>query len=182
VARPGRVFDDFPAPFNVPTVTAIKTVTHPKFGGFEARTHDVAVLLFAPKTFAGVTPVELPRAGQLDRLARRDQSFRLVSYGGDPEWGNGEPVVIFEGYRRTATAPFMRLTPAQLQLDGRSRVTGRGGACTGDSGSPQLIGDSNLQVSLLSDAPGCNGPILNQRLDTPSERKFLSEYVRLPRK
>jgi hypothetical protein len=180
--RPGRIFEDFPFPFSAPAPFATEAVIHPKFGGDELRTHDVGVLRFPPGTFAGVTPVQLPRPDQLDRVARERQSFRLVGYGGDPEWGNGALVVLAEGYRQTATAPLKRLTRNQLQLDGRTRVTGQGGLCLGDSGSPQLLGDSNLQLSLLSnvDDPNCHGPILGQRLDTPSERRFLGEYVDLP--
>jgi hypothetical protein len=185
VARPGRIFDDFPFPFSVPSVSALETVLHPRFGGLEARSHDVAVVLFPQDTFAGVTPVELPRAHQLDRLARggdlRGQTFRLVGFGGDPEWGNGAPVVVFEGYRQTATAPFKRLTGRQLQLDGRPKVTGQGGLCLGDSGSPQFLGDANVALSLLSEhGENCVGTIRGQRLDTPSERKFLANYVDLP--
>jgi hypothetical protein len=188
VARPGRIFEDFPNPFLVPPVPALEAVMQPEYGGFENRTHDVAVVLFAPGTFAGVTPVQLPQARQLDRLARghglRDRPLTLAGYGGDPEWGNGALTVIFEGYRQTATAPFKRLTRTQLQLDGRSRVTGQGGLCLGDSGSPQLLGGSNLELSLLSnvDREDCNGIILGQRLDTPAEREFLAKYVDLPRK
>jgi hypothetical protein len=84
--RPGRIFDDFPNPFNTPAPFAKQAVIHPKFGGDDRPAHDVGVLVFAPGTFAGVKPVELPREGQLDRVARERQSFRLVGYGGDPEW------------------------------------------------------------------------------------------------
>ena len=182
VFRPGRVLDDFPYPFSSRAPFARKAVIHPRFGGDELRTHDVGVLVFAPETFKDVRPVELPRAGMLERLQLRDRSFRLVGYGGDPEWGNGgAPVIITEGYRQTATAPFKRLTATQLQLDGRTRVTGQGGVCLGDSGSPQLLGDSNLQLSLLSNLDdNCHGAIVGQRLDTPSERRFLADYVDLP--
>jgi hypothetical protein len=178
--KPGRIFDDFPNPFSAPAPFAKQAVIHPKFGEAPPN-HDVGVLVFAPGTFAAVKPVELPREGQLDRVARERQSFRLVGYGGDPEWGNGILVVIAEGYRQTATAPFKRLTKTQLQLEGRTRVTGQGGLCLGDSGSPQLLGDSNLQLSLLSTtAEDCQGTIGGQRLDTPSERRFLAAYVDLP--
>ena len=129
VYRPGRIFDDFPYPFSTDLPFASKAVLHPKFGGDELRTHDVGVLVFPPDTFKDVRPVELPRAGMLERLQLRDRAFRLVSYGGDPEWGNGgEPVIIAEGYRQTATAPFKRLTAAQLQLDGRTRPARAGRA------------------------------------------------------
>jgi trypsin len=179
--RPGRIFDDFPYPFASPAPFATEVVMHPKFGGDEVRTHDVALLRFPRKTFAGVTPVQLPRADQVDRLVRRGDTIRLVGYGGDPEWGEDgvPPVVIAEGYRQTATAPVKRLTSTQLQLDGRTRVTGRGGLCLGDSGSPQFLSGSNLQLSLHSndDDLYCNGTLLEQRLDTPSERRFLADYL-----
>jgi hypothetical protein len=181
IYRPGRIFDDFPYPFSAPAPFAEEAVIHPRFGGDETRTHDVGLLRFAPGTFAGVTPVRLPRHGQLERAVRERGSFRLVAHGGDPEWGNGALVILAEGYRQTATAPLKRLTATQLQLDGRTRVTGQGGLCLGDSGSPQLLGDSNLQLSLFSSgADDCHGAILGQRLDTPSERRFLAEYVDLP--
>jgi hypothetical protein len=183
VYRPGRVFDDFPYPLTVPAPFARAAVTHPRFGGSENRVHDVGVLVFAPGTFAGVTPVRLPRPGEFDRGLHRRDSFTLVAYGSDPEWGDGDPpVFIAEGYRQRASAPFKRLTPTQLQLDGRARVTGRGGLCLGDSGSPQFFANTNVQLSLLSnvDDDNCNGTILGQRLDTPSERRFLSDYVESP--
>jgi hypothetical protein len=181
VYRPGRIFEDFPYVFSAPAPFAKEAVIHPQFGGDELRTHDIGVLRFPRGTFAGVTPVALPRPGQLDRVVRERASMRLVGYGGDPEWGDGALVVIAEGYRQTATAPAKRLTRTQLQLDGRVRVTGQGGLCLGDSGSPQLLGDSNLQLSLFSSgADDCHGTILGQRLDTPSERRFLAQYVDLP--
>jgi hypothetical protein len=180
VYRPGRIFEDFPYVFSAPAPFATEAVIHPRFGGNDVRTHDVGVLVFPEGTFAGVRPVELPRPGQLDRLVRERPTVRLVGYGGDPEWGNGAPVVIAEGYRQTATAPVKRLTRTQLLLDGRTRVTGQGGLCLGDSGSPQLLGDSNLQLALMSNAAeDCHGTILAQRLDTPSERSFLSHYIDL---
>jgi hypothetical protein len=183
--RPGRIFDDFPNPFSAPAPFATEVVMHPRFGGDEVRTHDVALLLFPKGTFGRVTPVRLPRPDQLDRVVRRGDSVRLVAYGGDPEWGDGDatPVVIAEGYRQTATAPVKRLHDTRLELDGRTRVTGAGGLCLGDSGSPQFLGDSNLQLSLFSTGEGdeCHGALLGQRLDTPSERRFLAEYVHLRR-
>jgi trypsin len=181
VVKPGRVFDDFPYPFRAPAPFARKVVMHPQFGGDELRTHDVAVLKFPKRTFTGVTPVQLPRPDQLSRVVHRGDSLRLVGYGADPEWGDGDtPVFVLEGYRQTATAPSIGVTPTRLEFDGRTRVTGRGGLCLGDSGSPQFLGDSNLQLSLLSiTADDCNGTLLGQRLDTPSERRFLADYVDL---
>jgi hypothetical protein len=183
VARPSVFPDDGLQPILAETVPAVDAVIHPEFGGFDQRTHDLAVLLFPAGTFAGVTPVELPAAGLLDRLHRRrglqGEPFWLVGFGVDPE-GSG-PQFINEGYRQMATAPFRALTARRLELDGDARRTGQGGICYGDSGSPQLLGDSNLAVSVLSDGVAdCRGTMHGQRLDTASERRFLSQYVALP--
>ena len=53
-----------------------------------------------------------------------------------------------------------------------------GALCYGDSGSPQFLGSSNIQVSLMHDVPGaCSGTSHNQRLDTSAERRFLAPYL-----
>jgi hypothetical protein len=180
VAAPGVFPDDFPFPLSVPAERGGVAIVHPDFDP-DRRAHDVAVIVFAKGTFAGVTPVELPEARLLDRLGHGRRSFRLVGYGVDPEFGDGPPVFVLEGYRQTATAPFHSLTRRQLRLDGDAASTRRGSLCLGDSGSPQLVGDSNLAVSLFSShAHDCRGLLFSQRLDTRSERRFLARFVDLP--
>lgn len=180
VAVPGIFPDDFPFPLAVPARRGGVAIVHPKFDG-DRRAHDLAVIEFAQGTFAGVTPIELPKAGLLDRLRPARRSFRLVGYGADPEFGDGPPAFVVEGYRQTATAPFHSLTRRQLRLDGDAAATRGGSLCLGDSGSPQLVGDSNLAVALFSShADDCRGLLLSQRLDTPSERRFLRRFVDLP--
>jgi hypothetical protein len=185
VTQPGVFPDDFPFRALVPVTAATDTVVHPNFDP-ETRAHDVAVLLFPEATFAGVTPVTLPSAALLDRRARggglRSQRFRLVGYGTDPEWGDtvGSRFIL-EGYRQTATAPFKTLRRGRLVLLNGSASTGQGGLCYGDSGSPQFLGDTSLVVSVFSNHDdACRKTILAQRLDTRSERRFLSEYLDLP--
>ena len=183
VVVPGIFPEDFPHAFAVPARRGGAAITHPEFDP-DRRAHDVAVIRVPPGTFADVEPVELPDAGLLDRLHRRHglqrTSFRLVGYGADPEFGDGAPVFVIEGYRQTATAPFRALTRRQLKLDGDSAATRRGSLCLGDSGSPQLVGDSDVAVSLFSEhAPACDGTLLSQRLDTRSERRFLARFVDL---
>ena len=173
--RPGRppgVFpDEFPHPLAVPATRGGVAIVHPDFDA-ERIAHDVAVVRFPAGSFAGVTPVALPEARLLDRLRGR-RSFRLVGYGADPERGDGAPVYVVEGYRQTRTTQFEALTRRQLKL--------KSGLCFGDSGSPQLVGETNVAVSLFSDHGGeCNGPFVSQRLDTRSERRFLSRFVDLP--
>jgi hypothetical protein len=182
ILQPGVFPDDgFDFPFLVPLTRASKAVTHPDFGGFDNRTHDVAVVLFGPNAFAGVAPVVLPKDHQLDHLPLRRDPIRLVGYGMDPEHGNGDPVFVVEGYRQTATAPFRRLTGNQVLLDGDAAATRQGGLCLADSGSPQLLTGTNLALSLFSsgaaEVDACRGVIQAQRLDTRSERRFLAHYV-----
>ena len=81
---------------------------------------------------------------------------------------------VAEGYRQTRTAKLAGVTHRQLQVDE--------GLCFGDSGSPQLLGDSNVALSLFSDHGGdcTSGPFVSQRLDTRGERRFLAAFVGLP--
>jgi hypothetical protein len=178
---PGVFPDDFPDfPFLVPVTRATQAVVHPDFDEDKLR-HDLAVVLFAPGTFAGVEPAELPKLRQLERLDLGRAPIRLVGYGSDPEQGDGEPQFNVEGYRQTATAPFRRLTNRQLLLDGDAAATRQGGLCIADSGSPQLLPGTNLALSLFSnhshEVDACRGVIHAQRLDTRSERDFLSRYL-----
>jgi hypothetical protein len=142
---------------------------------------DVAVVLFAPGTFAGVTPVDLPREGALDRLRaagrRHGPQFTLVGYGAELRDG-----LYIPGYRKTARAPLHDVSADWLRLESALDGPPRSGAlCMGDSGSPQFLGGSNVQVSLFHDtSPGCSGVAYGQRLDTPAVRSFLSRFVALP--
>ena len=168
VHRPGVFPDDFPFPLTVPAKRGGVATVHPDFDP-QRIAHDVAVVRFPAGSFAGVAPIELPRGRLLDRL-RGHRPFRLVGYGADPERGDGAPAYVLEGYRQTRTTQFEALTRRQLSL--------KSGLCFGDSGSPQFVGETNIAVSLFSDPGGeCNGPFVSQRLDTRSERRFLSRFV-----
>ena len=171
VATPGILPDGFPYPLTVSATRGGVAIVHPGFDP-ERLEHDVAVVAFPKGSFAGVVPIELPGARLLDRV-RASRSFRLVGYGADPERGEGAPVFVLEGYRQTRTTSFRALTDRQLEL--------KSGLCFGDSGSPQLLGNTRVAVSLFSDPGGeCNGPFVSQRLDTRAERRFLAGFVRLP--
>jgi hypothetical protein len=144
--------------------------------------HDVAVVLFGAGTFAGVEPVRLARPGALDRLRqagrRRGPQFTLVGYGAETRNGT----FYSPGYRKTARASFQDVSDNWLLLDNTVGGHPRDGAlCFGDSGSPQFLGRSNIQVSLFHDAPpSCAGTSHSQRLDTRAERQFLERFVDLP--
>jgi trypsin len=167
VATPGLFPDDFPFAVTGPVRRASAAVAHPDFGGGASRENDVAVVLFPPGTFAGVTPVALPAAGTLDGAAGR--TVTLVGYGTDATLG--PPLHVFPGLRRTATATVQAITTRWLRL-----APGEGALCYGDSGSPQLLG--NVAVSVFSHhATTCEGSSRAQRLDTRAVREFLAPYL-----
>jgi hypothetical protein len=170
VYQPGIFPDEFPFPLTGPATRGGVATMHPNFDP-ERLAHDVAVVTFPAGSFAGVTPIKVAKTGLLDRLRKR-QPFRLVGYGVDPERGDGGPVYIAEGYRQTRTTSAAGLTRRQLKLNA--------GLCFGDSGSPQFLRDTNVAVSVFSDAGDeCAGPFVSQRLDTRSERRFLAGFTRL---
>jgi hypothetical protein len=178
VFAPGFVFDDFPFAVTATVERPLATIVHPRFDP-ETLAHDLAVLVFAPDTFH-VRPIELPRPRLLDALARTSElsrtSFTLVGYGADPDYGGPQPRYFVSGYRQTARAPFLALGDTQLRLQG-SQVSGQGGLCLGDSGSPQFLGSSNVAVSQLSAVGETCQEIVAQRLDAPADRGFLMRYL-----
>lgn len=64
----------------------------------------------------------------------------------------------------------------------RQAATLEGGDCYGDSGAPKFLpGNPNLVVATVvkGDAP-CRATSWDWRLDIPSTREFLANYVTLP--
>jgi Trypsin len=146
--------------------------------------HDIAVILLdSPVT--GVTPASLPPAGFLDQLAStnglRDAVFTNVGYGASGySVGGGPRAIEFSGLRMDSTSTFMALENAYLRLS-ENQATGNGGTCNFDSGGPQFLDDSNMLVSITVDGdPYCTALDVNYRLDTPSARSFLGQYLSLP--
>lgn len=201
VVPPGVFPDDFPFPVCVaPAVPgcgfredpvdveyATEVVMHPRFGEGGPQAHDVAVLRFPAGTFDDVEPVDLPGEGELDVLAARGgligQAFTFAGYGTVPISRDAEEKVV-PGFRQADRALFRALSRDWLHLQATREATGEGGACTGDSGSPWFLGDSDLAVALVggkgSEDPCGTGVDGAQRLDTPAEREFLAEFVEVP--
>lgn len=188
VMQTGIFPEDFPFPILVPVTYAEEVVMHLHFGEGRPLANDVAVLRFPAGTFSDVTPVALPSERELDALATQGgllgQNFTLVGYGTVP-LGRSTNDRLVEGFRQAAQAPFQALTPESLVLQGTPEATGEGYACSGDSGGPQFVGDSNLAVSLVGGFPNdgdrCGtGARYLQRLDTLVVRGFLSKFVELP--
>jgi hypothetical protein len=117
-----------------------------------------------------VKPVKVAPPGTLDLLrpALHYLPFTLAGYG--MELRDGQ--FYAQGYRKTARAGFHALSRNWLELENSS------GLCYGDSGGPQFLGPTNLQVSLHHDSTSeCAGVAFTQRLDTRAEHRFLAPYL-----
>jgi hypothetical protein len=111
----------------------------------------------------------------------KSASFTSVGYGDqEPTNAPGGKVYPFTGERRVATGSFNALNKVWLRLS-ENPSHGDGGTCFGDSGGPEFLGSSNLQVSItISGDSVCRSTNLDYRLDTPQARAFLGQFVTLP--
>jgi len=141
--------------------------------------HDLAVLLFAPGTFASVDPVRIVRPGRLGRLPaagdRHGPAFTFVGYGTELRDGR----FYAAGYRKAARLAFDALLPDWLLTRSAAGRSPRSGTpCYGDSGSPLFLGGSDVQVAVFHTTAGpCTGAAFHQRLDTPAEQAFLAPHL-----
>lgn len=144
--------------------------------------HDLAVVLL-DRAATGITPVQLPAAGLLNRTALASQTFTAVGYGTVRVDKTGGPnAFFFDSTRRFALQTLLSLEPAWLNLS-ENPSTDNGGTCFGDSGGPHFLGgtSSNLQVSItVTGDNACRATDKTYRLDTPSAREFLGNFVTLP--
>ena len=129
---------------------------------------DLAVVVL--DTATRVTPATLPNAGSVAALDRKSV-VTSVGYGYSGQAADG--TWIYDGLRRVADSPVLDVTKTLLKFSTRN-----GGPCMGDSGGPQLAGDTVL--SLTSAGPkDCTGRSEGYRLDTASARAFLARFVTL---
>lgn len=145
--------------------------------------------LAARGSFQYITQMEwLIKVRELKALTVRagllGQDFTLVGYGAVPS-NDSVPQKQILGYRKVAQAQFQALTPRSLVLRETTNGNSAGFVCIGDSGGPQFYGDSNLAVSMVgvanNESDRCGvGTRFMQRLDTPSVRDFLGQFVALP--
>jgi hypothetical protein len=162
-------------------------VRHPLFGkAGMSDPHDIAVILLEESP--GITPATLPTAGFLSDKAAdhglQDQMFTAVGYGWTRVDKTGGPhsLVFRDGVRRYAEQTFYALQPNWLTLSTNPSLDS-GGGCLNDSGAPHFLGDvtSNLVVSItVTGDQQCRSREDTYRLDTPSTRDFLRQFVALP--
>ena len=134
-----------------------------------AKKSDLAVVVLdAP---APVAPASLPRAGSAESLAKV-ASLTSVGFGYSSWAADGS--FVYDGLRRSAASPVLRVAKSTLVISTRTA-----GPCLGDSGGPQLVGDTVLSVTSAG-PKDCSGQAEGYRLDTPAARAFLGGFVALP--
>lgn len=153
--------------------------TNPDFNQAQSDPGDIAVVVLdkAVRT----TPAELPAEGLLDRLTLKGQTFTSVGYGvHEPTRGGGPPEFPFTSDRWVSAGTFSALNKSWLRIS-QNQATGDGGTCFGDSGGPQFLGSSSLQVSITVTGDAmCLATNVDYRIDTPAARAFLGRFVSLP--
>jgi hypothetical protein len=157
----------------------------PLYGHDVASLHDLAVIFLPVSATRGMTLLQLPTAGELDRLAAHGALsktlFVNVGYGSSAS-RTGPPSFAWDGKRNMSKSEFMALQPTWLGLLMNESATGEGGDCYGDSGGPKFIdGNPNKIYATVTtgDFP-CRATTWDWRLDTPEARGFLGQYVALP--
>lgn len=180
------VWVTFDPVFDPDTSTLIPGTMHSNPGYNQAQNDpaDIAVIVL-DEVPAGVTPATLPTAGLFDQLAKQNglkgQEFTAVGYGVvEPQIGGGPPVFGDNGTRRVSVSTFAALNKTWLRLS-QNNATGDSGTCFGDSGGPNFFGDSDMvaSITITGDAM-CLATNTTLRLDAPSARAFLDDFVALP--
>jgi secreted trypsin-like serine protease len=141
--------------------------------------HDIAVVVF-DKPIKGITPAKLPAADSLSNLSGAQQ-FTSVGYGAyEVTNGPGGHQYLYNDVRGVATGTLNAINPAWLRIS-MNPATGNGGTCYGDSGGPNFLGTTAIvAATTITGDSVCRSTNVTYRLDTPSARAFLGQFVSLP--
>src|SRR5689334_4224641 len=175
-----RVKVTFDSVYTAPGTTYTSTWhADPAYDQAQSDPHDIAVVVL-DKAVKGIAPARLPAAGSLSNLPST-QSFTSVGYGAYEVTNQpGGHRYLYNDVRMVATGTLNSINPAWLRIS-MNPSTGNGGTCYGDSGGPNFLGSTDIvaATTITGDAI-CRSTNVDYRLDTPSARSFLSQFVALP--
>jgi trypsin len=160
-------------PFDCSQVTEVTSLTsNPAFNTGKTRGGDVGVARLAAPV--AITPATLPPAADLFTLPR-NQPYMVVAYGTE---AGGNTLTLA---RRFAVARSLGFTSEVLALT--FKLGGANSSCIGgvNEGGAVFVGSTDSIVALVTDDKGgCGANSTYQRLDVPSVRNFLDDFVTLP--
>jgi len=180
-----RVEVTFASTFDRATSTTYWGTWHgdPAYKKTSGDPHDMAVVVL-DNAVTGITPARLPAAGSLSSLPN-DQQFTPVGYGAQSVTsGAGGKTFHYADVRYRTVGTFNTTTQTWLKLS-MNPSHGDGGTCYGDSGGPNFLGAGASETNIIAgttvtgDTP-CRSTNVDYRLDTPSARSFLGQFVTLP--
>jgi hypothetical protein len=155
----------------------------PAYNNTSSDPHDLSVVVL-DKPIRGITPARLPAAESLSNLSG-DQQFTPVGYGAQlVTSGAGGKTFHYEDVRYRTTGTLNTVTKTWLKVS-MNPSHGDGGTCYGDSGGPNFLGAGSTETNIIAgttitgDTP-CRSTNVDYRLDTPSARAFLGQFVTLP--
>ncbi len=148
----------------------------------QSNPYDMAVVVFDDPV-TGITPAELPTAGSLGHLKVR-RRFTPVGYGAQSVTINHGPTFHYADVRYYATGGLFAVNRSWLRISMNPSL-GDGGTCYGDSGGPNFLGAGTHETDIVAAATitgdfMCRATNVVYRMDTPSARGFLGQYVSLP--
>jgi secreted trypsin-like serine protease len=160
--------------------------THPLFSKSQSDPADIGVLaLYTPVT--DIEPARLPELGELDTMSADkgldDQGFTAAGYGAIG-WVKaqvpGGKLWYSDFVRRVSSPRFKAMNDNRLHLS-QNPALGDSGTCYGDSGGPNFIGDTNVIAgTTMTGDHVCRATNVIYRLDTPTARSFLENFLTLP--
>ncbi len=171
----------FDSTYNSATGTTYSGTWHgdPDYSKNQGDPHDLAVVVLDTPV-PGITPSRLPALGQLNSLSH-GASITSVGYGAQSvTMGKGGATFHYADIRYVATGSVNAMTPTWIRAS-MNPSTGNGGTCYGDSGGPNFLGDTNIIAgTTITGDFVCRATNVDYRLDTPSARAFLAQFVTLP--
>jgi secreted trypsin-like serine protease len=145
---------------------------------------DIAVVML-DNAINGVALPQLPAANSLSTRVGKGTQFTSVGYGANVVGqSGGAKTLTYYNDRYYATDTFSSLSSNWLKIS-QNAAKGNGGTCYGDSGGPNFLGAGRNETNIIAGITitgdtWCGSTNVDLRLDIPSVRDFLAQFVTVP--